>query len=80
MRIFIGNFPFDFSEDELKDFLAPYGLQRLNMVRDRNGIPRGFAFADLEDGAAAVSTLDDQPVNGRGLRVCPAIDRGDWDS
>ena len=75
MKVFIGNYPFDLEEEELRAILDPYGLSSLDFVRDPAGGSRGFAFAELERGEAAVRDLDERIIGGRELRVRPAVER-----
>lgn len=64
-KIFVGNLNFQATEQELQDFLAPYGVvQEVFMPKDREtGRPRGFAFVTFEDDAAAQKALQD--LNGK---------------
>lgn len=64
-KIFVGNLNFQATEQELQDFLAPYGvIQEVFMPKDREtGRPRGFAFVTFEDDAAAKKALED--LNGK---------------
>jgi len=79
MKLFVGNFPFELTEEELRDILAPYGLSRLNLIRDEEWKSRGFAFAEVDNGSGAIEALDEETIGGRPLRLCPAVDRGGWD-
>lgn len=64
-KIFVGNLNFQATEQELQDFLAPYGVvQEVFMPKDREtGRPRGFAFVTFEDDAAAKKALEE--LNGK---------------
>jgi len=64
-KIFVGNLNFQATEQELQDFLAPYGaIQEVFMPKDREtGRPRGFAFVTFEDDEAAKKALVD--LNGK---------------
>jgi RNA recognition motif-containing protein len=64
-KIFVGNLNFQATEQELQDFLAPYGvIQEVFMPKDREtGRPRGFAFVTFEDDVAAKKALED--LNGK---------------
>jgi len=75
MKIFVGNYPFDLEEDELREILSPYGLSGLDFVRDPEGVSRGFAFAELERGEEVIQDLDGRIIGGRDLRVCRAVER-----
>jgi RNA recognition motif-containing protein len=75
MKVFVGNYPFDLEEEELREVLLPYGLSGLEFVRDPGGASRGFAFAELERWEEAVKDLDERIIGGRELRVCRAVER-----
>jgi len=75
-RIFIGNLPYDTTEEELKGVLRPYGMKKLHMPTDRETKKfRGFAFADLTEADKAVSELHEGDFGGRTLRVSFAEER-----
>jgi cold-inducible RNA-binding protein len=64
-KVFFGNLNFQATEQEMQDFLAPYGaIQEVFMPKDREtGRPRGFAFVTFEDDAQAQKAL--QELNGK---------------
>ena len=77
MTIYIGNVPFDCTEAQLFELLAPFGkVFDLNYPTDREtGAQRGFAFAtipDRETAERAISALDGTEIGGRALRVSEA--------
>lgn len=75
-RLFIGNLPFDTQEEELKNALAPYGLTKLSMPKDRETNKfRGFAFADVEEADKAIQELNGGEFGGRALKVSIAEER-----
>lgn len=47
VTLFVGNLPFEYTEQELGDLVAEYGILKLQVVRDREGASRGFAFVDV---------------------------------
>jgi RNA recognition motif-containing protein len=72
--LFIGNFPFDSTEHQLKSLIGQYGtVNALRIVLDKmTNRPRGFAFVEMADRAganAAIAALNDSEFNGRQLRV-----------
>ena len=74
MEVFIGNLDYNTSEDELRDLLFPFGeVTRIFIPFDRTmERPRGYAFATLEDNAAAekaIAALNGTVFRGRSLRV-----------
>src|SRR5262245_1801901 len=78
--IFVGNLPFDTTEEELRVVLAeadPSVRVRLGMDRV-TGKPRGFAFAEFTDAARAADAIrrfDAYELKGRKLRVNDADDK-----
>ena len=52
-RIYLGNVPFDVTDDGIRTFLAPRTVKEVKIVTDRDtGRPRGFAFVEMADDAA----------------------------
>lgn len=79
--IYVGNLPFNSSEDEIRELFAQHGdVQSVKLITDREtGRPRGFGFVEMDNDAAmaAISTLDGTEFGGRTLRVNEARDRGE---
>ncbi len=80
MDIFVGNFPFNTTEDELKDVFAQHGtVDRVHVATDREtGRARGFAFVTMsndQEAKAAIEALDGYDLDGRPLRVNEARPR-----
>lgn len=72
--IFVGNVPYDASEDELKELFGRVGnVTSVRLVLDKDTkTPKGYAFADFADPAsvqAAVEKLNHVEYNGRKLRI-----------
>lgn len=75
-RIFVGNLPWDTSEEELRGVLEPYKPTTVNMPRDREtGKFRGFTFVDVEDAQQAIRDLDGGDFGGRTIKVKIAEER-----
>jgi RNA recognition motif-containing protein len=73
-KIYIGNCPFDASEQQLRDLFATYGeVDSVNIITDRDtGRPRGFAFVEMTDSSAAqaaIQGLNGTDLGGRSLNV-----------
>jgi cold-inducible RNA-binding protein len=72
-NIFVGNLDFDTTEEELRQLFAAYGtVDRVTLMRDRDGKPRGFGFVEIaraEDGNKAIATLNGTQLRGRTLNV-----------
>ncbi len=80
VRLFVGNLPYDVTEDELKTFFAPVGpLAHTFIPIDREtGKRRGFAFVEFEERSAAdeaVRKLNNQNLRGRPVSVNEARPR-----
>jgi RNA recognition motif-containing protein len=73
-KLYVGNLPFSASEGDLESIFAQYGqLDSVTIVRDRDsGQPRGFAFVEFGDDAAAEAAIagtNGMQVGGRALMV-----------
>jgi RNA recognition motif-containing protein len=80
MRIYVGNFAFEMSEQELRGAFEDFGrVQELSMIRDRDtGRPKGFAFVEMASDAeaqAAIAGLNGAEIGGRALTVNEARPR-----
>jgi RNA recognition motif-containing protein len=81
-NIYVGNCSFDVTEGELKDLFAAYGeVDKVSVITDRDtGRPRGFAFVEMSDSAAAqaaIQGVNGTDLGGRTLNVNEARPRGD---
>ena len=79
-KLYVGNLPFSATEDELRTTFERHGrVESVNVIMDREtGRPRGFAFVEMEDAAAAataIQALDGRDFGGRSLRVNEAQDK-----
>lgn len=79
-RIYVGNLPFQTSEEELRNTFAANGeVVDVKIITDREtGRPRGFAFVEMasdEEASAAISALNGTVLNGRTLTVNEAQER-----
>lgn len=74
MKLYVGNLPFDFSDEELNELFAAYGtVVSAKIITDRySGQSRGFGFVEMSsrgEGHQAMETLNGQAVKGRNLVV-----------
>src|SRR5436309_15090940 len=74
VRLFVGNLPYDATEDEIRAHFSPAGnLTSVFIPVDREtGRKRGFAFVEFGDNAAAeeaIRLFNSQPFKGRSLAV-----------
>jgi cold-inducible RNA-binding protein len=79
-NLFVGNLPFDTTEDALRDLLSPFGeVQQVRIMTDRDtGKSRGFAFIEMvqdDDAAKAIATLNGRDFGGRTLTINEARPR-----
>ena len=58
-NLFVGNLPFDATEDALRDLFSPYGeVQQVRIMTDRDtGRSRGFAFVEMVQDDDAVKAM-----------------------
>jgi len=73
-NIFVGNLSYQTTQEDLHAAFAAYGsVERVNVVRDRDtGQPRGFAFVEMTEAAAAqtaIAQLNGADLHGRTLNV-----------
>jgi RNA recognition motif-containing protein len=80
-RLFVGNLSFNTTEVDLRDAFTQAGLDALEVkiVMEREtGRPRGFAFVEMADQAAAtkaIEALNHRELGGRELNVNEARER-----
>jgi RNA recognition motif-containing protein len=77
MRLFVGNLPWSTTEEELRQFFAPYGLVAgVRIARNyASRRSRGFGFVEMPDATqaqAAIDGLNGTALGGRILTVSPA--------
>jgi cold-inducible RNA-binding protein len=82
MKLYVGNLPYDTSEDDLRELFAPYGNpESVTIVTDRDtGRSRGFGFVEFSDDAqakAAMGALNGKDMGGRALTVNEARPRAE---
>ena len=82
VNIYVGNLPFDTSEEELQQIFAAFGeVATAAIIKDRySGQSRGFGFVEMpnkEQGTAAIAGLNGKDFKGRMLNVNEARPRED---
>jgi cold-inducible RNA-binding protein len=82
MKLFVGNFSFSTTEDDLRTLFQPYGnVDSVAVVTDRDtGRSRGFGFVEMPDrGQAekAIEALNGKQVGGRTLNINEARPKAD---
>ncbi len=81
-KLYVGNLPFDITEDALRDMLAEHGpVNEIAVIMDKiTGRARGFAFATMnteEAAKTAILALNGKDWKGRSLTVSEARPRED---
>jgi RNA recognition motif-containing protein len=73
-KLYVGNLPYDTSDQDLHDLFATAGtVDSVNVMRDGvTGRARGFAFVEMatdEEAQTAIRQLADHTLGGRQLTV-----------
>lgn len=81
-KLYVGNLPFDTTNEDLQAFFAEVGqVVSAQVVTDREtGRSRGFGFVEMsrpEEAAAAVDRFDQTQMKGRTITVNEARPRAD---
>jgi cold-inducible RNA-binding protein len=82
MKIFVGNFSFSTTEDDLRSLFSPFGnIDTISVITDRTtGRSRGFGFVEMGDrGQAekAIEALNGKDFGGRSLNINEALPKTD---
>jgi RNA recognition motif-containing protein len=80
MRIYVGNLPYDVSEDELKQQFSTFGsVTDVSIPKDKDsGRSKGFGFIEMpnkSEADAAVAGMNSKPFKDRTLTVSEARPR-----
>jgi len=72
--IYVGNLAYEATEQELREVFEQYGeVSSVTIIVDRaTGRPRGFAFVEMPDGAAAAQAIENlhlARIAGRAVTV-----------
>ena len=82
MNIYVGNLPFESTEDELQVAFTEYGeVSTARVITDRmTGRSRGFGFVEMpnnDEAEAAIKGMNGKDMGGRQLTVNEARPRED---
>jgi len=82
VNIYVGNLPYEVTEDEVEAAFAAYGrVDSVSIVKDRyTGKSRGFGFVEMpsdDEAEAAIADLNGRDMKGRRLTVSRAHSRGE---
>ena len=80
MRIYVGNLPYESTEDDLMEAFSAHGeVESVTVIRDRDtGRSKGFAFVEMptnSEAQAAITAFNGQEFNRRTLTVNEARPR-----
>jgi RNA recognition motif-containing protein len=70
--LYVGNFPFETTEGDLKDLFAQAGsVETVRIITDRDtGRSKGFGFVEMQEGGdKAIAEMNGREFNGRALTV-----------
>jgi len=73
-KVYVGNLPFNVSNDQLKEIFSQYGeISEATVISDKySGRSKGFGFvtfANDADADKAISEMNGKEVEGRALKV-----------
>jgi RNA recognition motif-containing protein len=76
-KLYVGNIPWTATEDQLKQYFAPYGdVTSVNIIMDREtNRSRGFCFVEMENADEAITQLNGKEFEGRVLKINEARER-----
>ncbi len=82
MNIYVGNLPYNTTEDELRELFSQYGsVVSANIIKDRETRnSKGFGFVEIAeeaDAEKAIKELDGMAFNNRDLKVNQARPKGE---
>lgn len=79
-RLYVGNLPYGITDDDLKNLFSQAGTvdEATVMTERETGRSRGFGFVEMSsdaDAENAIRMFDGYTMDGRQLRVNPAMER-----
>jgi RNA recognition motif-containing protein len=82
MNLYVGNLPYDVTDDALRAAFETYGeVSSVNVIMDREtGRSKGFAFVEISDNSvadAAIKGLNGSTMSSREIKVNEAKPRND---
>jgi RNA recognition motif-containing protein len=82
MNIYVGNLPYNLTDDELRAAFAAFGnVTSAKIIMDKySGRSKGFGFVEMDNDSEAeqaIKSLDNSDMKGRNLRVNQAKPRAD---
>jgi cold-inducible RNA-binding protein len=82
MKIYVGNLPYEVTEEDLKQAFDPFGsVDSVAIIKDKySGQSKGFGFVEIaskEEAQAAIEGLNGKELKGRALNVNEARPRAE---
>jgi len=82
MNIYVGNLPYNVTEDELRATFSEFGeVASATLISDKfSGESKGFGFVEMNNNSeadAAIKALNESAFKGRNIKVNQAKPRGD---
>ncbi len=82
MNIYVGNLPYNLTEDDLKAAFSEFGeVSSATIIMDKmSGQSKGFGFVEMPDNSEAdqaIKALNESALNGRNIKVNQARPRGE---
>jgi len=75
-RLFVGSLSWSTTEESLRDAFAKYGVLECKIILHRDGEhegkSKGYGFVKVEDGDAALASMDGFELDRRYIRVTEA--------
>ena len=80
MNIYVGQLPYDVTENELREIFSEFGeIASLNLITDKfSGRSKGFGFIDMPNNSEAdqaIKALNKSMLHGREIKVNQAQER-----
>lgn len=80
MNIYVGNLPYNVTEEELREVFSEFGeVSSVNVITDKySGQSKGFGFVEMEknsEAEEAIKALNESSLKGRNIKVNQAKPR-----
>jgi RNA recognition motif-containing protein len=80
MNIYVGNLPYNVTEEELREAFSEFGeVSSVNVIMDKySGQSKGFGFVEMEknsEAEEAIKALNESSLKGRNIKVNQAKPR-----
>ncbi len=74
MNIYVGNLPFNITEDDVKTLFGEFGtIESVKLISDRfSGQKKGFGFVEMPSNSEAdqaIKALNGRLINGKNIKV-----------